>query len=118
MAQAKRRSPTQQPLGFDYDEGHAERGLTALAGIPLLLQAFHSLDLPRSVGRHVSVKQRQCGLDQASYVESFLIFKRRGRRMPHVQARPRPADRSRPVDAVLEAAKIRPQKIRQSRGIE
>ncbi len=63
-----RQSPTQQPLGFDYDEGHAEQGLTALAGIPVLLQAFRSLDLPRSVERHVSVKQRQRGLDEASYV--------------------------------------------------
>ena len=40
---------TQQPLGFDYDEGHAEQGLTALAGILVLLQAFRSLDLQRKV---------------------------------------------------------------------
>jgi len=78
MAQPERQSPTQQPLGFDYDEGHAEQGLTALAGIPVLLQAFRSLDLPRSVGRHVSVKQRQRGLDEASYVESFLILNAAG----------------------------------------
>lgn len=42
------------------------------------LQAFRSLDLPRSVGRHVSVKQRQRGLDEASYVESFVILKAAG----------------------------------------
>jgi hypothetical protein len=69
-----RRSSSQQPLGFEYDEGHAEQGLTALAGIPLLLQAFRSLDLPRSVQRNVSMKQRQRGLDEAGYVESFLIL--------------------------------------------
>src|SRR5260370_37038509 len=67
-------SPTQQSLGFDYDEGHREQTPTALAGIPLLVQAFRSLDLPRSVERHVSVKQRQRGLDEASYVESFVIL--------------------------------------------
>ena len=78
MAQPERQSPTQQPLGFDYDEGHAEQGLTALAGIPVLLQAFRSLDLPRSVARHVSVKQRQRGLDEASYVESFVILNAAG----------------------------------------
>jgi hypothetical protein len=78
MHQPDRQSPTQQPLGFDYDEGHAEQGLTALAGIPVLLQAFRSLDLPRSVERHVSVKQRQRGLDEASYVESFLILNAAG----------------------------------------
>jgi hypothetical protein len=43
-----------------------------------LLQAFRSLDLPRSVEQHVSVKQRQRGLDEASYVESFLILNAAG----------------------------------------
>src|ERR1700693_5949036 len=78
MAQGDGGFPAQQALGFDYDEGHAEQGLTALAGIPLLLQAFRSLDLPRSVARHVPVKQRQRGLDEASYVESFLILNAAG----------------------------------------
>jgi hypothetical protein len=77
MARAER-SPTQQPLGFDYDEGHGEQGLTALAGIPLLVQAFRSLDLPRSVQRNVSVKQRQRGLDEAGYVESFVVLNAAG----------------------------------------
>jgi len=44
MAQAERQLPGQQPLGFGYDEGHAEQGLTALAGIPVFLQAFRSLE--------------------------------------------------------------------------
>jgi len=52
--------------------------LTALAGIPVLLQAFRSLDLPRSVARHLSIKQRQRGLDEASYIESFLILNAAG----------------------------------------
>lgn len=67
-------SPTQQPLGFDYQEGQSEQNLTAWAGIPILLQAFRSLDLPGSVQRHLAIKQRQRGLDEASYVESFLIL--------------------------------------------
>jgi hypothetical protein len=74
----ERFSPAQQPLGFEYDEGHAEQGLTALAGIPLLLQAFRSLDLPRSVERNVAIKQRQRGLDEAAYIESFLILNASG----------------------------------------
>jgi len=74
----QRRSPSQQPLSFDYDEGHAGQSLTALSGIPLLLQAFRSLDLPRSVQRNVSLKQRQRGLDEAGYVESFLILNAAG----------------------------------------
>src|SRR5260221_11925987 len=75
---SERVSPTQQPLGFDYDEGHSEQTLTALAGIPLLVQAFRSLDLPRSVGRNVGVNQRQRGLDEASYVESFVTLNAAG----------------------------------------
>lgn len=78
MAQGEGRFPAQQALGFDYDEGHAEQGLTALAGIPLLLRAFRSLDLPGSVSRHVSIKQRQRGREEASYVESFLILNAAG----------------------------------------
>ena len=71
-------SPAQQALGFEYDEGHTEQSLTALAGIPLLLQAFRSLDGPRSVQRNVAIKQRQRGLDEAGYVESFLILNATG----------------------------------------
>src|ERR1700675_5168324 len=78
MAQAERQSRRQQPLGFDYEDGHGEQGLTGLAGIPVLLQAFRSLDLPRSVARNVALKQRQRGLDEASYVESFLILNAAG----------------------------------------
>lgn len=70
--------PAQRGLGFEYDEGHTEQGLTGLAGIPVLLQAFRSLDLPRSVQRNVSIKPRQRGLDEAGYVESFVILNAAG----------------------------------------
>jgi hypothetical protein len=75
---ANRPSPTQQPLGFEYDEGHTEQNITALAGIPLLIQAFRSLGLPASVKRNVSVKQRERGFDEATYVESFIILNAAG----------------------------------------
>jgi hypothetical protein len=71
-------SPTQQALGFEYDEGHGEQSLTALAGIPLLVQAFRSLGLPASVKRNVPLKQRQRGFDEATYVESFVILNAAG----------------------------------------
>jgi len=32
------------------------------------------LDVPGSAGRHLQIKQRQRGLDEASYVESFLVL--------------------------------------------
>jgi hypothetical protein len=75
---SREQSPTQRPLGFAYDEGHAEQGITALAGIPLLVQAFRSLGLPASVKRNVAIKQRQRGFDEATYVESFLILNAAG----------------------------------------
>jgi hypothetical protein len=43
-------------------------------GAALLLQAFRSLGLPRSVGQHVHVKQRDRGYDEASMVESFVVL--------------------------------------------
>jgi hypothetical protein len=65
-------------LGFEYDEGHKDQSITALAGIPLLVQAFRSLGLPGSVKRNVSVKQRERGYDEATYVESFVILNAAG----------------------------------------
>jgi hypothetical protein len=78
MTDPESTSPTQQALGFSYDEGHAEQGITAMAGIPLLVQAFRSLGLPASVKRNVSIKQRQRGWDEATYVESFVILNATG----------------------------------------
>jgi hypothetical protein len=78
MRRADSTSPTELPLGFDYDEGHGEQGLTALAGVPLVVQAFRSLALPASVQRNVSIKQRQRGFDEATYVESFVILNAAG----------------------------------------
>ena len=49
-----------------------------MAGIPLLVQAFRSLDLPASVRRHMSIKQRERGYDEATYVESFVILNAAG----------------------------------------
>ena len=74
----KRPSPTQQGLGLEYDEGGTEQSITALAGIPLLVQAFRSLGLPASVQRNVWIKQRERGYDEATYVESFVILNAAG----------------------------------------
>lgn len=73
-----RPSPTQQGLGFEYDEGHKDQSITALAGMPVLIQAFRSLGLPASVKRNVSLKPRERGYDEATYVESFVILNAAG----------------------------------------
>jgi len=44
----------------------------------LLLQAERSLGIPGSVKRHVDVKERERGLDEACYVESFIVLNAAG----------------------------------------
>ena len=68
-------SPAAGELPFEYDFDHpAEEVLTAYAGVPLLVRAARSLGLAGSVQRHLRVKQRQRGWDEATYVESFLVL--------------------------------------------
>lgn len=67
-------SPAAGELPFEYDWEPAEEVLTAYAGIPLLVRAARSLDVPGSVQRHLHLKQRQRGFDEATYVESFLVL--------------------------------------------
>ena len=67
-------SPAAGEFLFDIDEEPLEEAVTALGGVPLLARALRSLDVPGSVGRHLHLKQRQRGLDEASYIESFVIL--------------------------------------------
>jgi hypothetical protein len=70
-----RRSPAEGELPFEYDFDHpAEEVLTAYAGVPLFVRAVRSLEVPGSVKRHLHLKQRQRGFDDAPYVESFLVL--------------------------------------------
>jgi hypothetical protein len=67
-------SPAEGELLFQLDPEPLEECVTAYGGIPLFLQAVRSLDVPGRVKRHLQVKQRQRGLDEAGYVESFLVL--------------------------------------------
>jgi hypothetical protein len=69
-----KRSPAESPLLFEIDSEPIEECLTALGGVPLLLQAARSLGLPRSIREQVRIKERDRGLDEASYVESFVVL--------------------------------------------
>ncbi len=71
-------SPTELPLPFVYDEQAEEENITALGGMPLLLQAFRSLGTGYSAAQHTHIRQRQRGLDEASYVESFVVLNAAG----------------------------------------
>jgi hypothetical protein len=78
MRKMEKPSPTESPLLFELDPKPAEEMLTALGGIPLVVQAFRSLGLPGSVKQHVVVKERQRGYDEATFVESFVLLNAAG----------------------------------------
>ena len=78
MRKLHKPSPAESPMLFEIDPEPAPETLPALGGIPLLVQAFGSLGLPARVKRHVQVKQRERGLHEASWVESFVILNAAG----------------------------------------
>jgi hypothetical protein len=78
MRRVTKPSPTESPLLFEVDPKPLEETLTALGGIPLVVQAFRSLGLPGSVQQHVAVKERERGYDEATFVESFVILNAAG----------------------------------------
>lgn len=67
-------SPAEGEFLFQLDPEPLEESVTAYAGIPLFLQAARSLDVPGRVKQHLQLKQRQRGLDEGGYVESFLVL--------------------------------------------
>lgn len=78
MPKRPKPSVTEQPLPFTYDDQASEEGVTALGGIPVLVQTFRSLAVGGSVKRNVLLKQRQRGLSEDAYVESFVILNAAG----------------------------------------
>lgn len=78
MRKIAKPSPTESALLFEVDPQPAQEVLTALGGIPLVVQAFRSLRVPGSVKQHVRVKERQRGYDEATFVESFVILNAAG----------------------------------------
>lgn len=74
MRKPEKPSPTEADFLFEIDPEPASEMLTSWGGAPLLVRAFRSLDLPRSVQRNVRLKQRQRGYDEATLVESFVLL--------------------------------------------
>src|SRR5208337_1777702 len=82
MRKPTKASPTESPLLFEIDPQPIEETLTALGGIPLVVQAFRSLGLPASVREQVRVKERDRGYDEATFVESFVVLNAAGGECP------------------------------------
>src|SRR5664280_1081081 len=74
MKEEAKRSPAEGDFLFEIDPQPLEECVTALGGVPLLVRAIRSLDVPGSVQRHLRVKQRERGFDEATYIESFLVL--------------------------------------------
>jgi hypothetical protein len=74
MRKERRPSPTESPLLFEIDPQPLSETLTALGGIPLVVQTFRSLGLPDSVRQQVQIKERERGYDESTFVESFVIL--------------------------------------------
>jgi hypothetical protein len=77
----KTKTPDTTPnplLPFQLDPDPATETLTAFGGLPLVAQTYRSLGLPQSVARHLRLKQRQRGLDEATMIESFVLLNAAG----------------------------------------
>jgi Transposase DDE domain group 1 len=74
MALKAKRSPAEGDFLFEIGEEPLEECLTAWAGVPLFVRAVRSLDVPGSVKRNLSIKQRERGFDEPTYIESFLVL--------------------------------------------
>ena len=74
MKPPRKPSPTESPLLFEIDDEPLQETLTAWGGVPLVVQAFRSLNVPASVRQHVRIKQRERGYDEATMVESFVVL--------------------------------------------
>src|SRR5881409_3616575 len=66
------------PLPFQLDPEPATETLISYGGVPLVIQAFRSLGLPQAIERHVRIKERERGYDEATFVESFVILNAAG----------------------------------------
>ena len=67
-------SPAEGEFLFQLDPEPLEECVTAYSGIPLFVQTARSLDVPGRVKQYLKIKQRDRGLDEAGYVESFLVL--------------------------------------------
>ena len=74
MKARKRPSPAEGEFLFEIDSEPLEECLTAWGGVPLLVRAARSLDVPGLVKRYVRIKKRERGFDEATYIESFLVL--------------------------------------------
>lgn len=74
MKGQRKPSPAAGEFLFEIDDEPLEECITAWGGVPLLVRAARSLDVPGLVQRHLQIKQRERGFDEATYIESFVVL--------------------------------------------
>ena len=74
LAQNAEVLPAEADFLFEIDPEPAAEILTSYGGAPLLIRTLRSLDVAQSVARHIQIKQRQRGYDEATFVESFILL--------------------------------------------
>ncbi len=67
-------SPAESEFLFEIDPEPATERLTSYGGAPVLIQTLRSLGVAQSVARHVHIKKRDRGYDEATFVESFVVL--------------------------------------------
>jgi hypothetical protein len=67
-------SPAESEFLFEIDPEPATERLTSYGGAAVLIRTLRSLGVAQSVGRHIHIKQRQRGYDEATFVESFVVL--------------------------------------------
>lgn len=74
MRKPSQRYPSNPEFEFEIAPEPLEEELTSYGGVPLLARAFRSLRLPESIGKHLRLRRRERGFDEASMVESFVVL--------------------------------------------
>jgi hypothetical protein len=75
-------SPAERAMLFEIDPEPIEERPTALGGLPLLVQAFGSLEVGASVKEYIKIRQRDRGYDEPTMVESLVLLNGAGRGVP------------------------------------
>ena len=74
MLKRSKPSPAEGDFLFEIDPEPATERLTSHGGAALLIQTLRSLGVAQSVARHIRIKKRDRGYDEATFVESFVLL--------------------------------------------
>lgn len=61
-------------LPFQLIENTSKLLLTSFGGLPLVMETFRALGLPRSIHKHLSILQKKGKYREVDYIESFIVL--------------------------------------------